>query len=314
MPTLLVCSGTDDLQSLRVALAQAAALVMPDLQVRLWPEAVDPHDVLAVAAWHPPAGVLNRLPQLQLIASIGAGVEHVLRVPDLPAQVAISRIVDSQQARGMAEFVLWATLHYHRQMDQVLRQHAQRVWRMPAQRAASECRVGIMGLGVMGEQAARCLRDNGFAVSGWSRSKHSIAGVDTYAGAGELPAFLAPLDVVVCLLPLTASTLGICNTAFFQMLKPGAALVNAGRGEHVVTDDLLAALDSGHLRGAVLDTFAQEPLPPEDPLWNHPGILITPHMASAASETEIARQIVDNVARLRSGKAALHTIDRERRY
>ena len=314
MATLLVCSATDDLRTLQTALAQAAAPVMPDLQVRLWPEATDADDVLAVAAWHPPAGLFNTLPQLQLIASIGAGVEHILRVPDVPPEVPISRIVDSQQARGMAEFILWATLHFHRQMDLVLQQHAQRIWRMPPQRAAAECRVGIMGLGAMGEQAARCLRDNGFTVSGWSRSKHGIAGVDTYAGDGELKPFLAPLDVVVCLLPLTASTYGICNAEFFSLLRPGAALVNAGRGEHVVTEDLLAALDSGHLRGAVLDTFAQEPLSPEDPLWNHPGILVTPHMASAASESEIARQIVDNLQRIRTGKSPLHTIDRERRY
>jgi glyoxylate/hydroxypyruvate reductase A len=166
----------------------------------------------------------------------------------------------------------------------------------------------------MGKQTARCLRDSGFDVRGWSRSAHTLEGVQTYAGDAQLPDFLAPLDLVVCLLPLTAATHSLCDAAFFGRMKPGAAFVNGGRGEQVVLPELLAALDSGHLRGAVLDVFNAEPLAADDPLWRHPRLCITPHMASSASDATIVQQIIGNVLRLLGGQDVLHTMDRERGY
>jgi glyoxylate/hydroxypyruvate reductase A len=249
-----------------------------------------------------------------MVASIGAGSEHILRCPDLPAGVAITRIVDPEQARGMAEYVLWAALHFHRGFDQMARQQTQGQWRMPPQRPASAFQVGIMGLGGMGEPVALALRDNGFTVRGWSRSARAVPGIASFAGDGQLGAFLAPLDMVVCLLPLTANTHGLCNAAFFAQMQPGAAFVNVGRGEQVVVPDLLAALDSGHVAGAVLDVFAHEPLALDDPLWQHPRIVITPHMASSASDPTIKQQILGNVQRLMEGLTPLHTVDRLRGY
>jgi glyoxylate/hydroxypyruvate reductase A len=194
------------------------------------------------------------------------------------------------------------------------RQQVQGLWRMPAQAPARHFKVGIMGLGGMGRQVAVTLRDNGFAVSGWSRSAHVLDGVATYAGEDQLSAFLVPQDLVVCLLPLTASTRGLCNAAFFAQMKPGAAFVNSGRGEHVRLPDLVAALDRGHLRGAVLDVFDSEPLSAEDSLWRHPRIVLTPHMASSASDACITQQILRNVLRLQQGHAPLHSLDRQRGY
>ena len=314
MPTLLVCSATDNLRLLADKMTAEARQCMPDLKVTLWPEPFDAADVVAVAAWHPPAGLLGSLPNLRLMASIGAGTEHILRCPGLPASVPITRIVDPEQARGMAHYMLWAALHYHRGFDQMAAQQRQGLWRMPAQTPAAEFAVGVMGLGGMGLQTATCLRDAGFAVSGWSRSARSVAGIATCAGDAALAGFLAPLDLVICLLPLTPQTRGLCNTNFFAAMKPGAAFVNAGRGEQVVLPDLLAALDCGHVRGAVLDVFDTEPIASTDPLWTHPGLVITPHMASSASDHTIARQIVSNTWRVSLGQLPAHVMDREAGY
>jgi glyoxylate/hydroxypyruvate reductase A len=314
MPTLLVCSDCDPLDALAWQFVKTAATSMPTLRVALWPAAFNPDDVIAVAAWHPPAGLLKSLPHLKMVASIGAGTEHILRCPDLPDSVPVTRIVDPEQARGMAEYVLWAALHYHRGFDRMARQQADGLWRMPPQGPAGDFHVGVMGMGGMGQPVALALRDNGFAVSAWSRSARLLESVRSYTGDDALSAFLAPLDLVVCLLPLTAATRGLCNAAFFAQMKPSAAFVNAGRGEHVVMPDMLAALDAGHLGGAMLDVFETEPLAKDDALWRHPRIVITPHMASSASDHTITQQILQNVQRLQQGQPPRHTVDRQRGY
>lgn len=314
-PTLLLCSETDDLSGLLGAFEAAAAGHCPDLRVALWPDpGVADRDVIAIAGWFVPPGLPARLPGLRLLASIGAGVEHLLRDPALPPDLPLTRIVDAEQARGMAEFVLWATLHFHRGLDQALQQQARGVWRMPPQRPASQTCVGVMGLGAMGAEVARGLSAHGFAVSGWSRQPRAIDGVCCWAGDAQLDDFLRPLDIVVSLLPLTEATRGLCNADWFARLKPGAAFVNCGRGEQVVLPDLLQALERGRLRGAVLDVFEHEPLPADHPLWRTPGVVVTPHMASSASPQVIAEQIVANVARVRAGLSPLHRVGRERGY
>lgn len=314
MPTLLVCSATDNLRVLADKMADEARQHMPDLKVILWPEPFDPTDVLAVAAWHPPEGLFGHLPNLRLVASIGAGVEHILRCPDLPASVPITRIVDEEQASGMAQYMLWAALHFHRGFDQMAAQQHQSLWRMPPQTPACDFTVGIMGLGRMGLQVATCLHGAGFAVSAWSRRTHTVPGISTCAGDAALAGFLSRLDLVICLLPLTAQTRGLCSADFFARMKPGAAFVNAGRGEHVVMADLLAALDSGQLRGALLDVFDTEPLSATDPLWAHPGLIITPHMASSASDRTIVRQVLDNTCKVGLGHVPEHVMDRDAGY
>jgi glyoxylate/hydroxypyruvate reductase A len=251
---------------------------------------------------------------LRLIASIGAGVEHVLRDPGLPAGVPVTRIVDAEQTLGMIDFVLWAALYYHRGLDQAQQQQARCLWRMPAQRAAANTHVGVMGLGNMGSEVALALAAHGFTVSGWSRTRRELHSVCTWAGEAELQRFLRPLDIVVSLLPLTPATRGLCDAGWFAQLKPGAAFVNCGRGEQVVVPDLLAALRSGRLRGAVLDVFEHEPLPPDDALWQEPRVLVTPHMASSVSAEVMASQIVTSTARVLIGHPPLHPVDLARGY
>ena len=314
MPTLLICSATDDLGDLHTLFRDEAARRMPGLQVRLWPDMPDPADVEAVAGWYPPAGLMHSLPNLRLASSIAAGVDHVLGPAQPRPGVPVCRIVDPGLAAGMAEYVLWAVLYYHRALDQAQQQQAQRRWKMPVQKAAHQTHVGLMGLGALGSHLAQVLRAQGFVVSGWSRSAHAIDGVATYAGPEVLERFVRAPDVLVCLLPLTDATRGLLNQALFARMKSGAALVHCGRGEHLVVDDLLQALDQGHLRGAVLDVFATEPLPTDSPLWSHPQVVVTPHMASGASPEVIVGQILDNLQRVRAGQAALHTVDRGAGY
>lgn len=317
--TLLLCSETDNLADMLPAFDLAANELCPGLRTALWTPGqglagLGPARVVSMAAWFPPLGLPASLPGLRLLASIGAGAEHLLRDPALPTHLPVTRIVDPEQARGMAEFVLWATLYYHRGLDHAQQQQRQGLWRMPPQRPAADTHVGIMGLGAMGEQAARVLAAHGFSVSGWARGRRELPGVRTFAGEAGMDAFLRPLDVVVSLLPLTPQTRGLCDARWFARLKPGACLVNCGRGEQVLIPDLLEALERGQLRGAVLDVFEHEPLPPRHPLWRTPRVLVTPHMASAASTETIARQIVANTARVREGLAPLHAVDTTRGY
>ncbi|MGM9427534.1 2-hydroxyacid dehydrogenase [Hydrogenophaga sp. MI9] len=316
-PTLLLCSETDDLSGLRGAFEAAAAQACPGVQVVCWtpqtPAAVL-DQVVAVAGWFVPVGLPARLPRLRLLASIGAGVEHLLRDPGLPSDLPVTRIVDPAQARGMAEYVLWAALHFHRDLDRVMARQAHRQWRMPAQRPAAAYRVGVMGLGAMGAEVARTLAAHGFDVHGWTRRPQSLPGVTCWAGDDALRPFLAGLDMVVSLLPLTPQTRGLFDADWFAALRPGAVFVNCGRGEQLVEPALLDALRRGHLRAAVLDVFEHEPLPADSPLWGEPGVLVTPHMASAASDEAIAGQIVGDTARVLAGQPPLHAVDRQRGY
>lgn len=317
VPTLLLCSETDDLSGLLPTFEASAAQACPGLRVACWSADTPPAvlaSVVAIAGWFVPRGLPAQLPTLRLLASIGAGVEHLLRDTGLPPGLPVTRIVDPAQAKGMAEYVLWAALHHHRDMDRLLAQQARREWRMPAQRPASAYRVGIMGLGAMGAEVARTLATHGFDVHGWARRPTTLPGVTTWAGPDALQPFLAGLDMVVSLLPLTPETRNLFNANWFAALKPGAVFVNCGRGEQLVIPALQQALRSGHLRSAVLDVFEHEPLPADDPLWAETGVLITPHMASSASAEVIAGQIVENTVQVLAGQGLLHAVDRGRGY
>lgn len=285
---------------------------LPGVTFASWPEG-DAREAELAVCWKPPAGALAAMPKLKLVHSIAAGVDNILSDPTVPDR-PLCRIVDPGLSVAMTEFVLWSVLYFHRDFDRVIGQARDGVWRRHAQRAPRETRVGILGLGVLGTDAARRLADLGFDVRAWSRSPKSVAGVATCHGRETLDAFLGEADILVSLLPLTPSTIGLLNADRLRLLPQGAALVLCSRGEHLVADDLVALLRSGHLRGAVLDVFAQEPLPQDHPLWREPGVLVTPHMAAIASWPVIAQQIGENVRRYQRGEALLNRVDRTRGY
>jgi glyoxylate/hydroxypyruvate reductase A len=286
---------------------------MPGLDVRIWPEVGDPAAIDIALVWRAPPGELARYPNLKAILSLGAGIEWLVADPTLP-EVPIARMVDPSLTRQMSEYVLLAVLRHHRQFDLFEREQRARNWAFAFPPQAAERRVGLMGLGQLGAAAARQLAAHGFDVSGWSRTPKTIEGVTNYAGRSELHAFLHRTDILVCLLPLTADTLGILDAETFDDLPHGAYMINVGRGAQLVEADLIAALDSGHLAGATLDVFREKPLPPDHPLWRHPKVLITPHVAAYCLPSTAADGVVDNIGRARRGEPLLHQVDRVRGY
>jgi glyoxylate/hydroxypyruvate reductase A len=223
-------------------------------------------------------------------------------------------MVDPSLTRTMSEYVLLAVLRHHRELDRFERAQRAREWAYAFPPQAADRRVGIMGLGELGAAAARRLVANGFQVAGWSRSPKAIEGVVSYAGSSELHTFLHRTEILVCLLPLTAKTEGILDAATFDALPHGAFVINVARGRHLVERDLLAALDSGRLAGATVDVFREEPLPPESPLWSHPKVLVTPHVASYSVPAIAAEGVAANIRRVLAGEPLLHQVDRAKGY
>jgi glyoxylate/hydroxypyruvate reductase len=286
---------------------------VPELDFRIWPDVGDLREIDLALVWRPPQGELARYPNLRAILSLGAGIDGLLAQPGLP-DVPIARMVDPSLTRTMTEYVLLAVLRHHRQFDHYEREQRATRWSYAFPPQAADRRVGVMGQGVLGATAARSLASHGFPVAGWSRTAKELAGIESYAGEKELPAFLARTDILVCLLPLTRDTAGILNARTFAGLPRGAFLVNVARGAHLIEADLIAALDSGQLAGATLDVFAEEPLPPENPLWRHAKVLITPHVASYSLPATGAEGVVENIRRARAGQPLLHQVDRTRGY
>lgn len=306
---LMFLSPDDPAEAWREALGAA----IPELDFRIWPEVGDPAEIDVALVWQPPPGELARYPNLRAILSLGAGIDGLLAQPGLP-DVPIARMVDPSLTRTMTEYVVLATLRHHRQFDRFEREQRATRWSFALPPQAADRRVGVMGLGVLGSAAATSLAAHGFPVAGWSREAKQLAGIDCFAGRAGLTAFLARTEILLCLLPLTRNTADILNAATFAGLPRGAYLINVARGAHLVEADLIAALDSGQLAGATLDVYREEPLPPEDPLWHHPKVLITPHVASYASPRTAAEGVAENIRRARAGRPLLHQVDRDRGY
>jgi glyoxylate/hydroxypyruvate reductase len=305
---LMFLSADDPAEAWRKALLAE----IPELDFRIWPEVGDPAAIDLALVWQPPPGELARYPNLRAILSLGAGIDGLLAQQGLP-DVPIARMVDPSFTRTMTEYVVLATLRHHRQFDHFEREQRAARWSYAFPPQAADRRVGVMGLGVLGSAAAASLAAHGFPVAGWSREAKEL-GIESFAGRAGLPAFLARTDILVCLLPLTRDTAGILNAATFAGLPRGAYLINVARGAHLVEADLIAALDSGELAGATLDVFREEPLPAANPLWRHPKVLITPHIASYASPLTAAEGVAANIRRARAGQPLLHQVDRARGY
>ena len=298
---LLLCAELDaaDGQAWRQALAAA----LPEAQW-LTPEAARaaPAEVVAAVVANPPPGSLQGYPRLGLIQSLWAGVDKLLADPTLPAEVPLARMVDPAMNAAMAETVLWAVLSLHRGFFAYAARQRRSQWRPHAQRRADELGVTVLGQGQMGLAAGERLERLGYRVRGWRRGQDGLAQL------------LACSDIVVNLLPLTEATRGLMDKAFFAALPPKASVVNLGRGAHVVDADLLAALDSGHLRHAVLDVFHTEPLPPGHAYWAHPRVTVLPHAAAATDPRSAAAVVAANLRALREGRPLAHLVDRQRGY
>jgi glyoxylate/hydroxypyruvate reductase A len=293
--------------------------VLPDRKIVTLDEPFDRRDVDYVAAWKHPPGSLAGLPNLAAIFSLGAGVDHLIgdaRLPDVP----IVRVVDTDLTQRMSEYVVLHCLMHLRQQRRYDEQQRHKLWREEQHPpSARDVRVGVMGLGVLGGDAARKLQVMGFDVAGWSRSPKALDGVPTFSGEDGLAAFLARTDILVCLLPLTPDTRGILNRDLFARLARngrlgGPIVINAGRGGLQVETDILAALDDSTLKAATLDVFETEPLPPDSPLWTHPAVTVTPHNAAASEANAISAYIADQIRRFEAGEPLHNVIDRKLGY
>lgn len=286
----------------------------PSLEVRVHPHVEPREEVSYALVWKPPPGELSTYPNLKCIFSLGAGVDALLSDATLPRHVPLVRVVDPSLTAGMTEYVVMHVLMHHRRQHDFDSLQRLKKWRQMLVPAAGDVRVGILGLGVLGADAAKRLVTFGYQVAGWSQSRKAVPNVESFAGPGELTAFLRRTDILVCLLPLTGETRGILNRETLNALPAGAAVVNAARGKHLVEADLIAAIDSGHIRGATLDVFETEPLPEAHPFWTHPKILVTPHIASMTDPQFVAENVVDNIMRIERGEKPRNTVDFARGY
>ncbi len=286
--------------------------LMPALDIRDWPDIGDPAEAEFVLLFSGAPGLFDGMTGLRAVFSAGAGVDGFL--DDLPAGVPAARLVDPWMHTAMAGWVVHAVLHFARNMPAYAAQQARGVWRELFEAYFEPRRVGILGCGEIGRRAGGMLADLGFRVSGWTRTPRDTGALENRHGAAGLDALLAESEFLVCLLPLTPETEGLLDAARLAQLPDGAFVVNAARGALIVQKDLLAALDSGRLGGAFLDVAEPEPLPPGDPLWRHPKVRITPHVAGVTNPVTGARLVADNIRRARAGEPLSHPVDRNRGY
>jgi glyoxylate/hydroxypyruvate reductase A len=289
------------------------AALAPDIDIRTWPDAGDPSEIEYLMTGFLDLAELPALPNLKLLFPMFAGLDHLLAHPHLP-DVEIVRIGPPAGDPAMTEYAVLHVLRHHRQMPDYLAQQRDKVWKVRPQKQPHEQRVGFMGFGVLAQPPAHVLAGMGFEVAAWVRSPREDAEIEIFAGMDRLDAFLARTDILVCLLPLTPETEGILCAANFAKMPEGAAIVNLGRGAHVIDDELIAALDSGRLSGATLDATKPEPLPESSPLWTHPRVTIMPHTARRVRAETVAPQVVEAIRRDRAGKPQDQVVDRAAGY
>lgn len=286
----------------------------PSVEFQIWPDWGDEKEGDVALVWKPPQGLLASRPSLKAIFSMGAGIDHLISDPELPAHLPLVRLIDPTLTAGMSEFVVMSVLYHHRDMNRYARQQATGDWRQQAQVLAQDRSVGILGMGVLGQDAALKLLPFGFDLRGWRHGAGDIEHVSLYHGNEDLGNFLDGLQILVNLLPLTAETEGILNAPLFRQLSRGAAIINVARGGHLVDLDLLNALESEQISAATLDVFHEEPLPDDHPFWSHPKIQLTPHIASETLPVTAAREYLDAWDVLQEGNRPIGLVDQQRGY
>ena len=287
---------------------------LPDEAIACWPQEVDTAAVTHVAAWAPPDDFFAHFPNLQTVFAMGAGVDKLLQRKDVPQDVTLIRLTDAGMAQQMTEYCLYGVLHYQRQMDRYAQQQRDRQWTPRDTRLACDVRVGVLGLGELGGRVAQDLARLGYRVSGWSRRLRQIENVRCLHGDEGLRELLPQTDVLFCVLPATPETRHLLDAKTLALLPDDAALINAGRGSLIDEAALLARLDGGVLRFALLDVFAEEPLPVTHPFWSHPRVILTPHVAADTVAEEAARQIAANLRAQAAGQPMNGVVDRRRGY
>jgi glyoxylate/hydroxypyruvate reductase A len=291
---------------------EGIAALDKNITVEVWPDVKDRHEVIGAVVWNHPAGSLGDYPNLKFISSMGAGVDHVLKDKTLPS-VPIVRIVDEDLTRAMTQYIIAAVTYFHRRLDKYTADKWNALW---DQEASPEVplSIGMLGMGVLGTDAAKKLKALGFQVCGYSNSPKQIEGIKSFHGTQGFEPFIKSINMLICLLPLTQQTRNILNIDLFQKMQQGSYLINVARGGHLVEQDLLRALEEGYLAGAFLDVYQEEPLPQDHPFWKHPNIMMTPHIASITNPQAAIPQVVQNYHAAARGEALQNAVDLSKGY
>lgn len=310
MHVLLAMSGNLNPESWVKSFSDA----LPGMRISTWNPKAPALDADVAVVWHPPAELFERERNLRMVFNLGAGVDGLLAVPTLPADLPVVRLEDAGMTVQMAEYVLHALWRASRHFDDYRQAQSEQSWHVLPVTRREQWPVGVLGMGTIGTRIAEAVAHFEYPVAGWARSPRQLEGIESFAGADALPAFLARTRVLVNTLPLTPETRDILNRDTFARLLPDAYVINVGRGEHLVEPDLLAALDSGHVAGATLDVFREEPLPAGHPFWTHPKITVTPHASARTMRRNSVSQIAGKIRQLANGEAVSGQVDRQLGY
>ena len=286
----------------------------PDISIYSYLEEHPKEEITLACVWKQPVDSLKQYPNLKCIASLGAGVDFIFKDQSVPENIPITRVVDPVLASDMSEFVLALILSFFKNLNNYRTDQMKKVWYPQEYKRISDVTVGIMGMGALGEKLAEDLIKNRFKVIGWATSPKIIPGVEVYTGDKEKNTFLSKSNIVVCLLPLTRETTGILNSKLFKELPKQSYVINVARGGHLVDEDLLEYINNGHLAGAGLDVFHEEPLSVEHPFWTHPKINITPHIDSVSDIESVIPKLLENYGRLKEGLPLNNIVNREKGY
>lgn len=282
--------------------AEALAQLLPGCTVHIYPDIPDRDEIEYAVVWHHPHGDLINYPNLKAVLNMGAGTDHLEADPGLP-DVPVVRLLDPDVGNDMAQYVVYWAMHFHRRFEDYRAQASRGEWLGHEVPRTAEYRVSVLGLGLIGTEIVNRLALSGFKAQGWSRSQHRIDNVTTWHGAEGLADILASTDVLVNCLPLNRHTRHLLNDESLSLLPRGAHLINVSRGAVVHDEELVRLLQNGHIAGAALDTFAEEPLPQAHPYWSMPNVFVTPHISGSTYPKSAARPIADNIRRMQRGEA-----------
>lgn len=308
--SLVIFSNVHKVQPWIHALKKAG----PDIEIISHEDIQDKRKVNFALAWNHPKGIFKEYPNLKCISSMGAGVDHIMADSEIPEHIKIVRIIDPLLSQDLAEFSLSLIMSHMRGLSKYFHLQNRKTWKKSMYKRISDIKIGIMGTGAIGNHVALFLQSLGFSVEAWGKNPGKKTDYKRYHGHDQMDVFLGNMNILICLLPLTPETKGILNRKTLGKLPQGAYVINLGRGLHIVDQDLIEMLDSGHLSGASLDVFEHEPLPAEHPFWAHPAIQITPHVASLTTPISVAPQIIENYRRAINDKPLLNLVNREQGY
>ena len=310
MTNIMIKVGDESAESYIGALKQ----VDPSLNILEWPDYGNPDEIDVAMVWKLPHGELRKFPNLKLVISMAAGVDHVLSDPHYPKDIPLVRVTDPHMARSMAHWFIMNILQLHRETNYYNSLRRKKIWESDRAFDTDSICVGIMGLGYLGVHLATMLLNIGLRVQGWSRTSKKLKGIRSFTGDDGLAEMLKTTNYLACLLPDTSATKGILDRSLFEKMPKGSFLLNAGRGNQLVEKDLTMALDNGQIKGAALDVFIEEPLPKNHPFWDDHRIIITPHHAAEVFMSSAANAFVENIRRVRSGQPLKGLVNQEVGY